>query len=223
MWRRALYAGVSADVVCTYVVWLCSLGTSSQRVDDLLIKKTHLFRWGIWRGSRACFSYEINPLSPGPRYNKQLTHGATAALKTLCHIIRKNTFSGNSSLSLDSSLDRWQCSVSAGPSGRLQGLNWDRSNDGCHAKWISLLVWDFKGLCFLEADGATERMLTGHYLNAWKRCGWELCEMDVQDFINQALFFFFCKATDFLTRFQLIFQTDVTPKQTGMRPWWQIK
>lgn len=36
---------------------------SSQRVDDLLIKKTHLFRWGIWRGLWACFSAGINHAS----------------------------------------------------------------------------------------------------------------------------------------------------------------
>lgn len=118
----ALYAGMATDVVYIFVVGLCSRGTSSQRVDDLLIKKTHLFRWGIWRGSRACFSYEINPLTSLLLHNKQRTHGATAALKTLSHKFRKNTFSGTSSLSLDSSLDCWRCSILAGPSGWFQGF-----------------------------------------------------------------------------------------------------
>lgn len=77
-----LHASLSTDAVCIFVVWLCTPRTSSQRVDDLLIKRTHLFRWGIWRGSRACFSYEINPFSSHPRSTTNTrTHGTTAALK----------------------------------------------------------------------------------------------------------------------------------------------
>ncbi len=78
-----LYASMYLDVLCVYLGWLCSLSTL-HRGDDLLIKRTHLFRWGIWRGLRACFSHEINtPFFCILLPDKHLTHGSTAALQRL--------------------------------------------------------------------------------------------------------------------------------------------
>lgn len=132
------------DVWCArvYVGWLCSLGSSSQRVDDLLIKKTHLFRWGIWRSPRACFSHEINPLS-SPLYTTNNAHMVQQPLRKLrASIIRKTHLTEVWEILLCrsplSGCARY--SGEAGSSRRFQCLKWEQSvNYCCRAKWISPL------------------------------------------------------------------------------------
>lgn len=129
-------------------------------------------------------------------------------LKTLCHIIGSNTFSGNSSL-----FSKFLFPIS-----------------GLELRPIELWL-----PCKMNTTRSLRPQRTWFFRGRW--CNWEdadwllfkcvktlwvrACEMDVQDFINEELFFSFCKAADL--PFQFIFQTDVTLKQTGMRLWWQIK
>lgn len=60
--------------MCAYLSWIVQLQSSSESVDDLLIKKTGLFRWSIWRGLGTSI------LTPSFSL-KHITHGLTSGKK----------------------------------------------------------------------------------------------------------------------------------------------